>query len=339
MARATRLFVLLTVVAAALACGRGRGGGGGGGEKGHKESPGKGGPRFQQLSEVFGGDGCATPSRTGALVWDVDFGGKTWKVPIWLPDNAGPRNAVFLLHGFGGGGTAFARNSGYDELTQARGAILVAPDAAWSENPSGFGGEEFWDNGRYKHDEREFPRDDVAFLDALAKSLRSEACVADVLATGFSNGAAMSLAWACRSGEPDAVVAAAGTLMETVQSCKQVPVPVRIYIGDKDERYDGSARPERPEYPSSQKSAALFAAFNGCEQTTRSVDVAPDTACKTWDGCKAPVELCVIRGMGHAVPTGPGGKPSTGVNFSKDGYAWFLTQVGGPEGKRGKRRR
>jgi len=321
-----RVLLVAVVVGATLGCMRGRPTRSGGGARAGAA------PRISGLAEVFGADGCGTPTRTGQVTWSFPFGGQTWNVPMWVPPGDGPHHAVFLLHGVGGGGVAFAKSSGYDRIAADRNAVLVAPDAAMTTGRLGFGGEErFWDNGRYTSQERVFPRDDSEFLDALAKSLREGACVDNVLATGFSNGAAMSLAWACESGVPDAVVAAAGTLMEPVRACRAKPVPTRIYIGSEDVRYLSSARDDKPEYPSSKESADIFAGFNACSENTRKVDVADDTACTTWTGCSAANELCVIRGFPHAWPKGPGERPACAVDGGRDGYAWFVEQVGPPK--------
>lgn len=288
---------------------------------------GGGGGEGVPLSSMYAGDPCGTWNDEGGRAsWSVEFAGKTYNVPLLVPTGAGKRKAVILLHGGGGSGTQAMKSTGYGDYMKGKNAILVAPDSVQIENSTKPGHEEDsrWNSGKYENGEvATFPRDDVAFLDTLAKKLRAEGCVDEVLVSGFSAGGAMANRWMCEGKDvPDALVSAAGTLMVPKDNCNAPPKPMRLYVGGADRRRDEGARQGAGE-PSVPDTAAIWATHNGCTQKTHPVKLSSDTSCEEYEGCKSPVELCVVDGFPHAWPGGTDGDPPCQHDATSSGYEWF----------------
>lgn len=283
------------------------------------------------LRSLAPADPCGTWSGGGTrTTFDVAIGGETYKVPVRLPTGKGPRPAVILLHGGAGTGLSMVTKSGYDDVVSSTNAILVSPDAAMVTRMAGGASERRWNSGKFQDGvDARFSRDDVAFLDAIARELRSSACVDRVLVTGFSAGGAMANRWLCEGHDaPNAMVTAAGTLNVPASACSAgaKPAPVRLYVGDRDPR-SGSANAKAPKAGTPEltvpQTAAIWASRNACSEATKSVTLSPDATCTEWVGCAAPVELCVIRGFPHAWPRGPSGEPSCQTDVGAGGYAWL----------------
>ncbi len=305
----------------ALAClggPRGRGVGQGSGEAARH-------PTVRSLSEIYGGDGCSgAPTVTGQVTWKVTAGGGTWDVPVWVPKGAGPRKGVIALHGGGGTGPVYVRNSGWDVVAREAGALLVAPTAAFSKDGL-VRGAELWNNGRWAPGERTLPRNDVALLNAIADAMEKEACVDGILGAGFSDGAAMIMTWSCRSERhPDAMVVSSALLLPAEGGCtSKRPVPYRLYMGEEDPRMSTGAELNRPDAPPAPETTRFFAEANRCGAETRPERQAPRTVCDVYQGCRAATELCVVERMGHAWPR----PDAADVDAARDGFAWFLENV------------
>src|SRR5215475_10791144 len=73
----------------------------------------------------------------------ITSGGIVRDYEIFLPNStAGPRPAVFLLHGGGGSAAEMRRYTGFDEIAKAAGIVAVYPqgiDLDWADGPSADG--------------------------------------------------------------------------------------------------------------------------------------------------------------------------------------------------------
>lgn len=207
------------------------------------------------------------------------------------PTTAGAQ-LVVSFHGDGGTGPAF-RTALPLEPNATRPTVFVYPTA-----PSGTFG--YWDDaGRTK--EAQFVRDVV---DALGAELGIDK--GRVFLAGFSGGATLANALACRLGKTyvRAVAVHSGTLY-----------PVTTASGKDDFGYDPSGAPTCALPPAILAWGALdkgdtsfaygqdtrdgYRAKNGCASTTKPAAWSP---CATYDGCA--VTWCPIDGMGHALWSG-----------------------------------
>ncbi len=262
------------------------------------------------LSELAqGGDTCGAYKQPGKkALWNVSSGGDTYAVPVYPPRSTkGKRVALLHLHGGGGEGSDhFLRQTDFLKQIGDDNVLVVAPDSHRG-----------WSSGKGETPE---VRDDVAFLDALAKRLRKEACVEQIWVVGFSAGAAVANRWFCEGEGADALVSAAGTLMVPEAHCKGRPHAMRLIVGTKDQRFDQGAVPGEKSVP---ETAAFWAKHNGCSDKTRESRATSDTTCKQWVGCQQPVELCVIDGFEHGYPHGSKGKKGCQYDATAEGYQWL----------------
>lgn len=252
------------------------------------------------------GDTGTDPGDTGAAETPPDGGPFTYVVEARTLTSSGVARAftlarpkvtagaqlVIAFHGDGGNGPAF-RAALPLEPNATRPTVFVYPTA-----PGGTFG--YWDDaGRTK--EAQFVRDVV---DALVGELGLDR--GRVFLTGFSGGATLGNALACRLGKSviRAVAIHSGTLY-----------PVTTASGKDDFQYDKAGAPTCPLPPAilawgaldkgdtsfafGQDTRDAYRAKDGCAATTKPAASSP---CVTYDGCS--VTWCPIDGMGHALWSG-----------------------------------
>lgn len=163
----------------------------------------------------------------------LSYGGIEREYVVHLPhgdEPEAPAPLVLALHGGSGTARGMARVTGFDEVADREGFIVVYPE----------GLDRQWNDGRVIVDHG--PRlgiDDVGFLVAVVERV-AVAHVVDrrrVYATGISNGAMMSLRLAVE--RPDvftAVAGVAGAVSEVLASGRPpaAPVPVMLVNGTED---------------------------------------------------------------------------------------------------------
>ncbi|MDX1918536.1 MAG: PHB depolymerase family esterase [Candidatus Caenarcaniphilales bacterium] len=135
---------------------------------------------------------------------------------------------VFVLHGGGGKAQQIQRYTGFDQIADKGGFIVVYPnaiDGSWQDSST-----------RVKKYTGE---DDVPFFQEMIRSLSSKYRIDKnrIYATGISNGGFMSQQLACRlSGQIAAVASVASTIgLQTFQNCyPSRPVGNLFIFGDAD---------------------------------------------------------------------------------------------------------
>ncbi len=269
-----------------------------------------------------GNDGCAAFDVAGRHNFNFDYNGETYEMPVTVPPGKGPRRAVVLLHGGKGGPGSIVQNTKFFDRSGAEGYIAVAPGARSVMLPKGEARER-WRNGDFDNDPAvKFPRDDVGFLDALAKNLKADFCVDKLLAVGFSNGGSMGHRWMCEGNELDALVSAAGTLQIDSALCDNKKKPVLEYIGTLDRRMNEP--PSADAEMSALETLDYWSDYNGCTGKPE-VTTTGDTQCNTWSNCTGGAEtrLCVITGLGHAFPS----DQRCDLEGTDDAWSWFESVV------------
>ena len=183
------------------------------------------------------------------------------------------RPLVIALHGGGGSGLGFSRQTSLHEHRLGKGCLVAYPDGV------GFGGHRHWADGRLETvpgNEAYRNVDDVAFLAALADRLAAEYPVdrSRVFAAGISNGAFMCQRLAAeRADRISAVACVAGGMAESVAAAfaPSAPVSVMMINGTRDPLvpFQGGwvrlFRRRRGRTVSVQRAVDLWAAHDRCE--------------------------------------------------------------------------
>lgn len=240
---------------------------------------------------------------------------------VYVPKSKGPRDLVILLHGGGMSGPKFEEVTGFEDLADRDGLVVVYPNGLGWPVRSWNAGERYGDDGNH---------DDVAFLDDVISDVYPKVCGGRVLVAGFSNGSMMAQRWACQGKVPlDGVGASSGPLL--YDSCEGDPLPIRYYHGKQDPVVPidgGSAR--GLDYPSIDESMAVWRTRNRCSDDPPVVTVDGDTTCSEWK-CEASTVQCVIDGWPHQWP---GGIHATATDANATGaiWDWFATAAPVPAG-------
>ncbi|MGW2992127.1 alpha/beta hydrolase family esterase [Streptomyces sp. NPDC001193] len=236
------------------------------------------------------------------------MGGGTREYLMHRPaaEGGGPRPLLVAFHGRGADAEQLRRQSALDKAAEARGMLLVYPEAL------GKG----WGAGTAATAQRPDPDADVRFAEALIAELvrTGRADPHRVYVAGFSNGGSMALRMAAQ--RPDLVAGAASVSGELPTGAAAVkptgPVPVLIVYGAEDPvrplaglPTPGPAAPgEEPitATVSARASAEAFAAAGGAGGPAEEGKPGYDRV--TWPAgpAGAEVRLLVMHGAGHTWP-------------------------------------
>ena len=227
-----------------------------------------------------------------------------------------PTSLVMVLHGGGGTGRGMIKLTGFDELADKEGFIVVYPDAIGKH----------WNDGRnltIYYSQRE-NIDDVKFLSALINHLAANYNIdmRRIYVTGISNGALMAYRLACELTNKIAAIAAVSCSMSVniYRSCHPFsPISVLIIEGTDDPLvpWNGGeihfGRLELGEVVSIEDTLRYWINFNNCTleaPRTYLPDVNPYDGTRVWvekyinrmNGVE--VVLYGIEGGGHTWPGG-----------------------------------
>lgn len=232
--------------------------------------------------EGLAGGACDKGGPTGDLEEKITVNGKERSYYVHIPPEAANKTValVFAFHGDGGNGKGLSQSLELEEQTKAE-AILAYPTA---------------EGGSFDLEKQGDQNADIAFFDALVKKLQDSHCITKVFATGFSRGAYFTNHLGCYRGDKLAAIAAhggGGPYSAPYQGGKlQCPSPptASLIVHGLD---DKSVAPTE-----GQKSIDQWSRTLECEATTQGTEPSP---CVAFDGCKKPLEVCKIPGLGHTV--------------------------------------
>jgi polyhydroxybutyrate depolymerase len=261
---------------------------------------------------------CDQPAAAGLYDLKTEFGGKTYTTLVYVPAGSGSHDMIVALHGGRSTPQQILAQTRFTELADHENLVVVAPPAHELADRGAR-----WNTGKFDEVEGSPTdrRDDVAFLDKVTEQVRAQVCGKRVLAAGFSSGGQMVQRWGCESRIPDAMLSAAGTLLVPHSSCRG-PKPVLGFIGTLDKGFDEAPVPGTDQ-PNAQQSLELWAKVNHCSDKAPVETVRGDARCRTWQGCKAPTELCIVDGFPHGWPAPWNRRKPTQINASTEGLAWF----------------
>lgn len=257
-------------------------------------------------------DGTAAPGSTDAV---LQFGGKSRQYALHVPAGytGQPTALVFSMHGFMSNYGEQQVLTGFSELADREGFIVVYPNGAGDSMLS-------WNAGDCC-EYTETDRDDVGFVAALIDEVGRSACVDldRVYATGYSNGGFLSHRLACELGDRIAAIATvAGVLGIPPESCNPGrPISVLQLHGSADlvVPYPGGTPAgwemsfpgvAPPQFRSAEATRDFWAMENGCSMQLTPGYAMGDVACQTYADCPAEgsVELCTVDAGGHTWPSG-----------------------------------
>lgn len=246
--------------------------------------------------------------------------GRTRSYHLYVPSalQPGPMPLLIALHGGTGWGAQFQRNSGFDELAEANGFLVVFPDGVGiGDNADQF---RTWNGGYCCGTAVKQDVDDVGFIAALIDAIVGEYDVdtSQIFAAGHSNGGIMSYRLACElSDRIVAIGLQAGSL--GIDECEpSQPVSVLHLHGTADMNHpiDGGVGPNGisgTDFRSAAYSVETAAAAMGCaaEPAAATDATNPDLAITSWTQCSNGVEvrLVAVTGASHSwmghVPSNP----------------------------------
>ncbi|MCA9887756.1 MAG: esterase [Anaerolineae bacterium] len=234
-------------------------------------------------------------------------------VPDTLPE--APVPVLIGLHGGGGHAQQFMESTGFNDIADARGFIVIYPD----------GIDRTWNDGRDGPDPNVQARlliDDVGFIEMVLDDVAANYHIDPerVYATGISNGGHMSFRLACDISDRIAGIAPVAALVPANITCEPPnPVAVLLMNGTEDPLVPwegGTLLGDRGEDLSTWESMALWAGINGCSQDI-STEILPNrvlrdltvTQVHTYQGCDAPTVLYEVGNGGHTWPGEEDGLP------------------------------
>ena len=228
---------------------------------------------------------------------------------LYVPDSYDPSHPtplVFNIHGFAQWPANQMRVSGWNELADQYGFIVVYPSgtgfplrwrvSADPENPEG-------------------PEKEVAYFSDLIVKLTDEYNIdrSRIYANGLSNGGGMTLLLACRlSDQIAAIGSVAGAYLFDFEDCQpQRPVPAIFFHGKEDQIVPFTGGPSERyalPFPNIPDFVHSYAQKNGCDSTSTTVMNTTSITGIRYSGCSADaaVVFYTIADGGH---TWPGGSP------------------------------
>jgi polyhydroxybutyrate depolymerase len=224
-----------------------------------------------------------------------------------------PTPLVFVFHGGTGNAESAIRMSGFNQVADQNGFLLVYPNGTGRLSDDKL---LTWNGGDCCGFAQQKNVDDVGFVRAIVADLQSLAKIdaKRIYASGMSNGGILSQRLACEAADIFAAIApVAGTLNFSPCNPSQ-PISVIEFHGTSDQHipYDGGFGPEslvNVNFASVQSSVKFWASFNRCESQPQTNSF-NDIQHEVWAGCttSTSVELYTVIGGGHAWPGGAPGR-------------------------------
>ena len=264
-----------------------------------------------------GGDGasggstgeCANATAVpGERSFTIDFDGNEREYDVQIPlsyDGSSAVPMVFDLHGYTSTKGAQKLISGFSELAEQEGFIVV--------RPNGFGALRSWNAGDFCCGlAQDQDLDDVGLMRAIVDEVSAIACVDPrrIYATGLSNGGAMSHRLACEAADVFAAVAPVSYPLDLdpftdCQPSRAIAVMHSHGRSDTIVPYDGSAF-----QPSTPASFAYWGMTNTCAGDPVETYRNNTSWCDTYETCDGGVQtaLCTVNG-GHELYSNFDGVP------------------------------
>ncbi|MEI6402501.1 MAG: PHB depolymerase family esterase [Actinomycetota bacterium] len=251
----------------------------------------------------------AIGSVTDGALRTADGGTRHYRLYVPSSLAAGePAPLLVALHGGLGSSAQFAVNSGFDELAEANGFIVVYPDGIGAR-PDG-SGPQTWNGGYCCGPAVRQDVDDVGFIRQLLDTLATDLSIdpARVFAAGHSNGAILAYRLACELSDRIVGIGVQAGSLGVDQCAPTQPVSVIHLHGTADTNTPiGGGKGSGVagvEFRPARAAVEALAAADGCTSESRSATHPsnPDLTVATWSGCGsgAEVRYVVVAGATHA---------------------------------------
>ena len=255
----------------------------------------------------------ATPTLSSNSIYTLNHDGIERTYVLHIPpsyDETQPLPLVLDFHGGGGNANSQIRTSGFSELADEKGFIVVYPNGTGRFEDKIL----TWNGGTCCGYAVTNNIDDVGFIRALISELESEYNIDPkrIYATGLSNGGIMSYRLACDASDLFAAIGPVAGTQNYVRCEPSEPVSVIHFHGTNDTHlpYGGGSGDDSIAgvlFKSVDESINFWLIFNLCNMTPQ-IEIVDDIQHETYSGCanQIEVELYTILGGKHAWPGSDG---------------------------------
>ena len=227
-----------------------------------------------------------------------------------------------MLHSYSTSGVHQENYMRLAKEASKRGIVYVHPDGTIDKNQN-----HFWNASKACCDNFNAQPDDTDYITSIINEIEKKTSIdpTKIYLVGHSNGAFMSLAYACTHNTIAGVVSLAGALDQDFPCTTTKPTALLEIHGTKDKtiKFLGRTFHSIP-ITSAAQTVKTFATLNQCAPTTTTTtkDFEPtipgnETKVITYSNCKAPTALWQITGGAHS--------PKLPKDFAKQ-VIDFLTQ-------------
>ena len=248
-------------------------------------------------------------------------------VTVQLPaDTSHPSPLLIMLHSASTSGAHQEKYMKLGPVAKRLGMIYIAPDGT-----VGADGRRVWNAAKACCQKSGTPVDDIAYISSLIDEIAAKVPVdrTRIYMIGHSNGAFMSLAYACTTGSVAAVISLAGAFDSNYTCASKRPFALLQIHGsaDKTIKIIGGIL-NGFKYTSARETVNIVASLNECLQNASSrqplkmKDFDPsipgaETAIDSYRGCKAPVSFWRIGGGAHS--------PRLPADYAEQVLGWILS--------------
>ncbi|CAN2189945.1 LpqC Poly(3-hydroxybutyrate) depolymerase [Candidatus Nanopelagicaceae bacterium] len=248
-------------------------------------------------------------------------------VTVNLPaDTSHPSPLLIMLHSASTSGAHQERYMKLAPVAKKLGMIYIAPDGT-----VGADGRRVWNAAKACCQKSGTPIDDIAYITSLIDEIAAKVALdrTRIYMIGHSNGAFMSLAYACTTGSVAAVVSLAGALDSDYRCASKNPFALlQIHgVADKTIKIDGGVL-NGHSYTSARQTIQAIASVNRCHQNAFSQasftkkDFDPsipgvETTVESISGCSAPITYWRIARGAHS--------PRLPVDYAEQVLRWILS--------------
>ncbi|NLT41982.1 MAG: hypothetical protein GXX93_04875 [Anaerolineae bacterium] len=225
---------------------------------------------------------------------------------LYVPDSYDPSTPtplVITIHGFAQWPAHQMRLSGWNDLADRYGFIVVYPSGTgfprrWAAGSGSSGGDD--------------PLSEVIFISELITKLEGEYNIdpTRIYANGLSNGGGMSFLLSCALSQRIAAVGlVSGAYLYPWEQCSRDPVPAVVFHGTDDPIVPYGGGPSRSfnvPFPNIPEWVDTLAQRNGCDPGYDQLAQTGEVTRIRYTGCEADVVFYTVAGGGHSWP---GGEP------------------------------
>lgn len=260
---------------------------------------------------------CQVAPQPGSSTIKISSGGLLREAVLHVPPTATghPVPLLIALHGHGGTGARFERDTGFSTLADKDGFAVLYPSANGPE----------WAIQSNR---------DVDFISELLDQVSTVACIDQqrIYATGVSNGGRMAALLGCALSNRIAAIAPVAGGYKLLPACEpERPISVLEIHGTSDTTvpYGGSG----PQHEGAVLPYMFaWAARDGCQLQPTKHRIALHTLRYQWSGCRggSAVEQLRIYGGKHGLPDATGAEISSGGPYTISGVqqVWhFLAPI------------